>query len=456
MSNVQEFGAKGDGKTVDTRAIQHAAKTGDGLLHFPKGTYILDKTIEISATKNGPVGIDGSHGTARVLMVGGGPAFRVVGSHGGTGDPSTLKPVVWNNERMPTIQNIVIEGRHAEADGVQMLETMQCVFEGVLIRRVRHGIHLHRRNRNVLISHCHIYFNSGVGVFLDRVNLHQINIASNHISYNRLGGIRLQGSEVRNLQITGNDIEYNNHAQHRTKPEPTAEIYVDVTQDGDSVNEITVASNTIQATSSPGGANIRIIEDRKGRSRPPGLWTITGNIIGSQENNVHLTGCHGMVISGNSIYSCDQYNILAKDCDHRSICGNSFRRHTGNKYAGVRLEHSRNCTVQGCVFEDESKMGQASKKSLLELDHCKSVTVSGCQVIGGVPYGIHAQNSSMVNISGCSIHDPRAVKKTKAGIVFAGSGKANLVALNTIGKDSLKPILVSPKSNVKLHENVIG
>ena len=87
--------------------------------------------------------------------------------------------------------------------GIELIETMQAVFEGVLIRRVRHGIRLHKRNRNVLISHCHLYFNTGVGIFLDRVNLHQINIAGSHISYNRLGGIRIEGSEVRNLQITG-------------------------------------------------------------------------------------------------------------------------------------------------------------------------------------------------------------------------------------------------------------
>ena len=123
-----------------------------------------------------------------------------------------------------------MEGAHAEADGFELIETMQSVFEGVLVTRCRHGIHLIQRNRNVLISHCHIYFNTGVGVYLDGVNLHQINIASSHISYNRLGGIRLDRSEVRNLQITGNDIEYNNHKSHGAEPEPTAEIYINAYQ----------------------------------------------------------------------------------------------------------------------------------------------------------------------------------------------------------------------------------
>ena len=249
-------------------------------------------------TTVGPIGIDGSAGTAKVVMSGTGPVFRFVGTHQGTGDPDTVKANVWESQRMPTVKNIEIEGRNPEADGIEMIGTMQSVFEGVLIRQVRHGIRLYHRNRNVLISHCHIYNNTGVGVFLDRVNLHQINIASNHISYNRLGGVRVESSQVFNLQITGNDIEYNNHRAYNTKPEPTAEIYIDTTTEGARVDEITVASNTIQATASPGGANIRIIGSRS-KVRRPGLWTISGNLIGNQENNVHLSDCHGVVLSGN-------------------------------------------------------------------------------------------------------------------------------------------------------------
>lgn len=42
--NVRDFGAKGDGKTVDTpainRAIETAAKAGGGTVYFPAGTYV--------------------------------------------------------------------------------------------------------------------------------------------------------------------------------------------------------------------------------------------------------------------------------------------------------------------------------------------------------------------------------------------------------------------------------
>ncbi len=454
MSNIREFGAAGDGKTDDYAAIMHAVKDGDGRLEFPRGVYRISRTVEINLDEKGPIGIDGSDGTATVVMTGPGPAFRLIGTHGGTGDPGSVQPNVWKSQRLPTVKNIEIIGKHAEADGFELLQTMQSVFEGVLIRQVRHGIRLHKRNRNVLISHCHIYNNTGIGVFLDQVNLHQINIASNHISYNRLGGIRIEGSEVRNLQITGNDIEYNNHQAHKTEPQPTAEIYIDTTADGSSVNEVTVASNTIQATSSPGGANIRIIEN-PGQGRPPGLWTVSGNIIGSQENNVHLTGCHGIVLSGNFIYSCENRNLLIEDSRQINIGGNSFRRHTENRGTGIRLVNSSDCVIHGCTVQDEESEGQASKASLLEMVGCRRINVNGSQFLDGVPYGIDVRECSHVNISGCGIMDTRENMKSRSAIRFSGKGRSNLLAANTIGKTLDASLNIDDASGLTLADNVI-
>ncbi len=229
MSNVKGFDAAGDGKTDDTEAIRHAVADADGRLQFPRGNYLISETIEIKLDEVGRIGIDGDDGTATIIMAGQGPAFRIVGTHGGTGDPNSVKPNVWERQRMPTMRNIEITATNPEADGVELIETMQAILEGVLIRQVRHGIRLHKRNRNVQIHDSHIYHNTGVGVFLDGVNLHQTNISGNHISYNRLGGIRIERSQMYNLQITGNDIEYNNHRAFGAEPQPTAEIYIATT-----------------------------------------------------------------------------------------------------------------------------------------------------------------------------------------------------------------------------------
>ncbi len=454
MSNVRDFGAAGDGKTDDTDAIRHAVTEGDGWIEFPPGNYRISDTIEIRLKDKSPIGIDGSGGTSRIVMSSAGPAIRLIGTHGGTGDPASVTTEVWP-QCLPTIKNLVIEGNHPEADGIELIETMQSVFEGVLIRRVRHGIRLHQRNRNVVISHCHVYFNTGVGIFLDEVNLHQINIASNHISYNRLGGIRIAGSEVRNLQITGNDIEYNNHKSHHTEPEPTAEIYIDTTAEGASVNEVTVASNTIQATTSPGGANIRILE-QPDQSRPPGLWTITGNIIGSQENNVHLTGCHGVVISGNCIYSCENRNLLVEQSDQITIGSNSFRRHTPNMFTGVRLVDSKNCVITGCTIEDEDPQGQKSAASLLEIAGCERINVTGCQFIDGAPYAdqcraVQFHQHQRLHSDG---HTGRA-DKPKGLSDSRGPGRANLLANNMIGTGNFESLQLDRQSSVTQSNNLI-
>jgi hypothetical protein len=455
MSNVQRFGAAGDGTTDDTDAIRHAIRDGDGMLHFPPGTYRITQPIEISLAQSGPIGIDGTSGTARVLMTGPGPAFRLVGTHGGTGAPSSVKGNVYPNQRLPTIKNIEIEGAHPEAVGIEMIQTMQSVFEGVLIHRCRHGIHLKQRNRNVLIGHCHIYHNTGVGIFLDHVNLHQINIAGCHISYNRLGGIRIEGSEIRNLQITGNDIEYNNHDEHNTDAELTAEIYVDTTEPGSSVNELTIASNTIQATSSPGGCNIRILADIDSSARPPGLWSIAGNIIGSQENNVHLTGCYGVSLSGNCIYSCGSRNLLIEDSRQINIGTNTFRRHTPRMGTGVRIVRSSDVTVTGCSILDEHPDGQPSGASLLEMVASQRINVSGCQLLNGVPCGIDATDCSHVSITGCTIHDTREQKKSLHAVRFTGRGHGNLVGMNTIGPTTESTFKLGDAAGVTANGNVL-
>ena len=435
MSNVREFGAVGDGRGDDTEAIQHTVSQGDGVLYFPPGTYRITQSIEVRLAKRGPLSIDGSGGSAKVVMAGPGPAFRLVGTHGGTGDPGSRKSNVASHQRLPTIRNIEVEGAHAEADGFELAETMQSVFEGVMVTRCRHGIHLIKRNRNVLISHCQIYFNTGVGVCLNGVNRHQINIASSHISYNRLGGIRLERSEVRNLQITGNDIEYNNHKSHVAKPEPTAEIYIDTPAEGASVNEVTIASNTIQATGSPGGANIRIME-KPDSSRPPGLFAVSGNIIGSQENNVHLTGCYGVAISGNTIYSCEHRNLFIEDSRLINISGNTFRRHTPRYGTGVRFT--------GCSILDETAEGQPGLSALLELDQCKRINITGSQFLNGT-IGVDGKDCSHVTLTGNTLHDTRERPIAKHAIRFTGEGEGNTAAHNSLGQTSGKAI----EGNVK-------
>ena len=81
MSNPREFGAVGDGRADDGESLQHALDAGDGTLHLNKGTYRITRPIELDLTKQGYGAVMGEGGTARVVMDGPGPAFRIVGDH---------------------------------------------------------------------------------------------------------------------------------------------------------------------------------------------------------------------------------------------------------------------------------------------------------------------------------------------------------------------------------------
>jgi len=305
MSSIRDFGAKGDGRADDTLAMQHAIEKGDGVVHLPRGEYRLTRPIAVPLDQWGRLGIHGG-GVAKVIMAGAGPAFHLVGTHTQTALPTQFKEGVWQKERMPHLSDFEIVGAHPQADGIRIEGVMQPTLRGMLIRKCRHGIHLVKRNRNVIIAECHIYDNSGVGVYLDHVNLHQINITGNHISYCRRAGILVQNGEVRNIQIVGNDIEYN----YADDGDDCADVYFDARQG--TIREGTIVGCTIQAKHSPNGANVRI---RGGEENPNqvGLLAITGNLIGSQATAVHLQSCRAISLTGNSIYSGYLNAIVAEN-----------------------------------------------------------------------------------------------------------------------------------------------
>jgi len=476
MSDVISFGAEGDGKADDTEAIRHALQQGDGVVRFGRGTYRLTETIEIDLDKVDRTSIEGSEGNAKIVMEGKGPAFRIVGSHGGTADPKGVKPEVWQRQRLPIISGIEIEGKHPEADGIELVETFQPIVSRVLLRDLRHGVVLTKRNRNVLISDCQIYHNRGVGIFMDRVNLHQTNITGNHISYNRLGGIRIQGSEIRNLQITGNDIEYNNYRSHpgNDPEETTAEILIDSRGKASdsprpSVRELTISSNTIQSTYSPNGANIRILGPDPSKTLPPGMAAISGNLIGNQAINIHLVGCRGISVTGNFVYSGFQHNLLVEGCDDLSFGSNSF----GHNYwvptreidANVRIVDSSDCVLNGLEmrgapsgktnWEETWNTGKGrSHRGLIELERCQRMNLTGCLLRDPAPVGIHLSDCSRINMSACQIHDTREEKLMLRAVDWVGSGQNSLVQGNTFGQGSDGGIRIAATASVQLGNNL--
>jgi hypothetical protein len=463
MSNVRDFGAVGDGQVDDTRAIEHAVEVGDGLLEFSRGTYRITRTIRVELAGHRRIAMCGSGGVATLQMHGPGPALLLIGTHDKTADPLSVRPEIWRDERMPTLDGLEIEGHHELADGVRLEGVMKPTLTRLLIRRVRTAVHITGRARNVIVSHCHIYHNTGAGIHLDQVNLHQINITGSHISYCRLGGIRIENSEIRNLQITGNDIEYNNNRTHQVPDEddlPTAEIYIDVGQQG-TVREGTIAGNTIQATYSPGGANIRFIGSSDVGDHRAGMWAITGNLIGSQHVGIHLTSARGFAIDGNYIYSGHHRNVLVERSSN-VVLGPNCIGHNPDYGAeelatGIRFVDSENCNITGLLIED-AEAGQHTvcgavpivREGLIELVRCRCVNISGTQVLNPTPQGIYLEDCSDTLISACTILDRRQPPRMRAAIRWTGEGEGNLITGSRIGTGSEGGLVCPP------HVQVIG
>lgn len=466
MSNVRDFGASGDGRQDDTQAFLHALRDGDGVLELPRGEYRLTRPIVVPLAQTGRFALRGQGGTAKIVMAGAGPALHLVGTHGKTADPADFAPGVWQRERMPTLADVEIEGAHAEADGVKIEGVMQATLVGVLIRAVRTAVHVTGRARNLLISACHIYHNTGVGVHLDRINLHQAIITGSHISYCRLGGVRIDDSEVRNLQITGNDIEYNNNKSHQVAGAdavPTAEILIDCRSG--SIREGTIASNTLQATYSPGGSNIRFIGAGPDKNHKVGLFTITGNLIGSQENNIHLTSVRGVAISGNVIYSGHSRNLLLENCRNVVIGANVFDHNPdydpNELCTGIRLVDSVDCSLSGLVIQDcqsgqhtVKAAGPQEREALLELVRCRRVNLSGVQVLDGAPAGILLEDCSDTLLQGCTVLDGRSPLVMQHAIRWRGAGSGNLIAHCRLGGTPGKTI--DAPGHVRRWDNLEG
>lgn len=422
--SVKSFGAVGDGKADDAAALQKAVDSQVGGVRFAKGTYRITEPIVIDLDRVGFTSLLGD-GTATVLMDGPGPAFRFIGTHAGTAAPNTVKPNVWSRQRTPIVDGLEIVGGHNEACGIEADGTMQLTITRVAIRNVLHGVHLVNRNRNVIVSNCHIYENRGVGIYYDDVNLHQSNITGCHISYNLQGGVVSRKGNVRNIHITGCDIEGNMSPD----ADPTANVLIDCRGSRYGTAEVAVTGCTIQHNNpSPGSANIRII----GRSDPhpnlkvvrEGNVTITGNILSDVKLNVHLKDCRGVAISGNTFWESFEHNLLVEDCANIVMGANNFDPNprydpAGRKQTNYSLVF-RNCA--DCTLNGLHVTNVRNSPAGVTLEDCRRMNVANCTILDCDNVGLLLKNVRHSRVSGCLIRDDRPDAASKSLQVVGGEG----------------------------------
>lgn len=437
--SVLTFGAKGDGQTDDTAAIQKAVDES-GSLSFPKGTYKLAKTIRIDLAKTGFAALSGD-GTARILMTGSGPAFHFIGTHEGSAAPSTFKPQVWENERTPMISGIEIVGTHPEADGIEATGTMQITVSRVVVRKCRHALHFTTRNRNVLIADCHLYENSGIGVFYDDVNIHQTNIIGSHISYNGGGGVVSRGGNVRNLHIGTCDIEGN----HTVEGPPSANI--ELTSTGGSIGEVAITGCTVQHSSkAPGSANIRIsgagtdpsLERRVGRPHTrEGNVTISANVFSDVQVNIEVRESRGVTITGNTFWEGFQHDLIAEGCEHLVVADNNFDRNPRYAVNGFQNAENNGLVFKNCA--DSSITGNIiggvwRHRAALDIENGNRLVITNNSILDSDGIGLRLEGVTNSLVANNLIRDDReeAARSKERSLVIIG-GKDNQIGTNLLG-----------------------
>ena len=428
----------GDGQADDTTALQKLVDAG-GSVQLPKGRYRLTKTVTVNLAKLGASSIS-SDGTATLIMAGPGPALKIVGTHGGTAAPKSFKPETWA-QRTPVVQGLEIIGAHAEADGIEATGTMQLTLSRLTIRECRHAIHLTERNRNVIVSECHLYRNRGVGLFLDRVNLHQTNVIGCHISYNLGGGIVAIGGEVRNLHIGTCDIE----ANHDEKGPPSANIMLDST--GGSIAEVAITGCTIQHThKAPGAANIRILGAgtdpsllrREGRATTrEGHVTIIGNVFSDVMVNIELRQVRGVTISANTFWEGFEHDLLVEDSMNVIVTGNNFDRNPRYLVNGFNLAEQNGIVFRrtdDSAFTGNIVTGVRRHHAAVRFEGGKRLRVQDNSILDSDGEGIALRDVADSIVTGNLVRDGRKNRLGPAPGINEQDCTGNLVQGNLTAK----------------------
>ncbi len=475
MSNVNGFGAVGDGVADDGAALQHTLEAGNGVLRLNKGTYRITQPLVLDLTKQGYGAVRGEGGTSRIIMAGPGPAIRVIGDHQGSAVPTTVQPHTWEKERFPTISGIEIVGEHPQAVGIELLKTTKCVVSQVLVRRCRIGVHLVERNRDFILADSHLYDNHEFGLFFDRCNLHQIIVHGCHISWNKVAGIKSLGGDVHNLQIVGNDIEYNNITAGKPNPPPTdaqlaahtggSEIWFDAT-DG-ITSEVTISGNTIQATRQTGGANIRIVGTpvkRPQRADSPKTQTadtahlinITGNVLGSQWRAVELQHVSRVTITGNTIYDSFDLSVFAQHCAGIVVSANAFvwrGLDTEPTKDGLRFEDCDN-VILSSLSTQRLCAGSAERGAAITFVRCSDCGVSDCQILDPLHRGIELEDCLRCRVANNTIADRRAKPTMRQAIRVVGQSRNNLITGNILSGATEK-LLDAADKPLEVRDNLL-
>lgn len=349
--DVRDFGAKGDGETDDTQAIQAAlskAKNTRQQVYLPKGNYIYSQNLVIDS-----VGMYGDDDGTRLISAD--PAHSAIRL---TGHSPSIRHVEIRANATKIIQsglaygilvkeasNFVVDSCKVKGVGglgiFMTASTRGVVSNNVVDHSWKDGIHVTKQSSDIIINGNTVN-NSGddgiavVSYMADGGRASRISILNNIVDGGRARGISVVGGE--SVTIEGNMVKNKELFALYLASERPFNTY--------GALHVTVRNNTFIGTSHAGSKAIYIYD---GNDNPPTGLTITNN-------NFTSRAADNLINGGRNIF----------------LCGNSFGNLSGsglrvtNNSGSVNIEHnafSTNATSGIAIASVSSKNIHASSNA---------------------------------------------------------------------------------------------
>ncbi|MEC2345035.1 glycosyl hydrolase family 28-related protein [Paenibacillus barengoltzii] len=407
MINVKDQGAKGDGVTDDTSAIQRAldlAASSKGTVYFPEGTYVVNpvntlivesgttlkgegkkSVIQADAHKFGwemihasgtgieisDLMLDGNHAVNRVLVIGGGSSFVKVNRIAAANATHSSDPA--SDFYTGVVSGIVIYGdtNHIEITNSEIYNIKAVnLTAGSLISR---GIYItttwgsaEKVASNVRITNSNIHHigsaDDGDGIFYEDPNLDRGTgrdvgslIANNTFSFNAKRAIKIyaQGITVSGNIITNSYLN-NNYYEGKDKGQLAPDMYAGISV---YASNNSISDNRIEGVGSYYAA-IEVSADEtvnhvtiKGNKIKMGQQSVIAGTTG-----IRLGNTKNFTISSNTIEHAEKGIWTWQNAENGTVEGNKIETTKG----GIDLTtYLANCIQKDIVVKDNIVKGQA-------------------------------------------------------------------------------------------------
>lgn len=364
-----------DGTLNAATALQSVLNNSNGLVVFPKGTFILNSSLTIDTSKVKMIVGNG----ATLKVTGDFPALIVQGnptSNNWTADPDSMNATQIEDDSSTIISGLKITSTNSdEGTGIVLTNTWTVIVRNCYIYYINAGIEVRGRNRNIIIDGNNIYQCASYGIiYSEDSNVHQTNIIGNHISYTQICVYFRETAQTANVQITGNDIEI------ATWPAGSLTssrcLVIDYQKTSNTLfSEFEIVGNTIQ-----------------GHEYSDGLIDIMSNNANYPIENIS--------ISGNQISNVKSggYAIKLKNCHNIAIGHNTYRRLTSG--AIFKLEGTVDCiSISGETAETGATYVSADTDAVL--NYVSLTGLNGKSLTKGI--NITCATINGLNICGCNL-----------------------------------------------------